>query len=73
MSNTDRILNLIRATPYKWPTFRIANELNIPRPKVYASCKILEKYGLVSHRIVQLPGETQKHNFHTIWFRKVRA
>lgn len=72
MSNTDRILELIRATPYKWPTARIAKELNITTNKAYASCKILQKFGLVSHKVVKIPG-MHNNNYHAIWFRTVNA
>ncbi len=69
---TDRLLDLINATPYKWPTWRLAQELKMQTGKVHARCMVLEKYGLVSHKVVKAAHIRGNHR-HSVWFRVGRA
>lgn len=71
MSN-DPLLNLINATPYKWPTWRLAQELGTQTGKIYRRCSVLEKYGLVSHKIVK-DARIRGNHRHSVWFRRERA
>lgn len=67
-TNADRIQALVEATPYKWPTNRIAKVLGITTGSAHRSCTTLEKYGLIRHQVTFIDRRAQ-----SIWYRVGRA
>ena len=68
-TNADNIQALINATPYKWPTNRLAKACGIQTGSAHRACATLERYGLIQHKRCRVGSRIM-----SVWYRKaVRA
>ena len=67
-TNADKLQSLINATPYHWPTNKLAKEIGITTGSAHRACTTLEKYGLVKREQALID-----RRYMSVWFRVGRA
>ena len=71
MSIKEQLGQIISATPYRWTTRDLANLTGIEITRVYAKCRLLEKYGLIKSEMV--PPVHKGTRGERVWYRVGRS